>query len=73
VNERSRRRVARFAAKIEFPFDPESVTTAVMCWNGWASSGIAVAGLSSAYFLQKKGQPKEIYIPPAYFVLMEGL
>jgi hypothetical protein len=44
-----------------------------MCWNGWASSGIAVAGLSSAYFLKKKGQPKEIYVPPAYFVLMEGL
>lgn len=44
-----------------------------MCWNGYASTGIAVAGLSSAYFLKKKGQPKEIYVPPAYFVLMEGL
>lgn len=44
-----------------------------MCWNGWASSAIAVAGFSSAYFLKKNGQPKEIYIPPAYFVLMEGL
>ena len=44
-----------------------------MCWNGWASTGIAAAGLSSAYFLKKKGQPKEIYVPPAYFVLMEGL
>lgn len=44
-----------------------------MCWNGWASAGIAVTGLSSAYFLKKKGQPKEIYLPPAYFVLMEGL
>jgi hypothetical protein len=32
-----------------------------------------VAGFSSAYFLKKNGQPKEIYIPPAYFVLMEGL
>ena len=44
-----------------------------MCWNGWASSAIAVTGLSSAYLLKKKGQPKEIYLPPAYFVLMEGL
>ena len=44
-----------------------------MCWNGWASAGIAITGLSSAYFLKKKGQPKEIYLPPAYFVLMEGL
>jgi len=44
-----------------------------MCWSGEASACIAVAGLSSAYLLKKKGQPKEIYIPPAYFVLMEGL
>lgn len=44
-----------------------------MCWNGWASTGIAVTGLTSAYLLKKKGQPKEIYLPPAYFVLMEGL
>lgn len=44
-----------------------------MCWNGWASSAIAVTGFTSAYFLKKKGQPKEIYLPPAYFVLMEGL
>ncbi len=44
-----------------------------MCWNGWASTAIAVTGLSSAYFLKKKGEPKEIYLPPAYFVLMEGL
>ena len=44
-----------------------------MCWSGEASACIAVAGLSSAYFLKKKGQPREIYLPPAYFVLMEGL
>ena len=44
-----------------------------MCWNGKASAAIAVAGLSSAYYLRKKGQPKEIYLPPAYFVIMEGL
>lgn len=44
-----------------------------MCWSGEASAAIAIGGLSSAYLLKKKGQPKEIYIPPAYFVLMEGL
>ena len=44
-----------------------------MCWSGEASAFIAVAGFNSAYFLKKNGQPKEIYIPPAYFVLMEGL
>ncbi|MBW1809469.1 MAG: hypothetical protein JRJ87_14835 [Deltaproteobacteria bacterium] len=44
-----------------------------MCWSGEASAAIAIAGLSSAYFLKKRGQPKEIYIPTAYFVLMEGL
>lgn len=44
-----------------------------MCWSGEASALIAVGGLSSAYFLKKNGQPKEIYLPPAYFVLMEGL
>ncbi|HEY3357561.1 MAG TPA: DUF5765 domain-containing protein [Polyangia bacterium] len=44
-----------------------------MCWSGEASAAIAAAGLSSAYFLRKKGQPKEIWLPPAYFVIMEGL
>ncbi len=44
-----------------------------MCWSGEASGAIAVAGFSSAYLLKKKGLPKEIYLPPAYFVLMEGL
>lgn len=44
-----------------------------MCWSGEASAAIAIGGLSSAYLLKKKGQPKEIYVPPAYFVLMEGL
>jgi len=44
-----------------------------MCWSGEASAGIALMGFSSAYFLKKKGQPAEIYVPPAYFVLMEGL
>ena len=44
-----------------------------MCWSGEASAAIAVAGLTSAYFLKRKGEPKELYIPTAYFVLMEGL
>jgi hypothetical protein len=44
-----------------------------MCWSGEASAAIAIAGLSSAYFLKRKGEPKEIYLPTAYFVLMEGL
>lgn len=44
-----------------------------MCWSGQASAAIAIGGFSSAYFPNKKGQPKEIYMPPAYFVLMEGL
>jgi uncharacterized protein DUF5765 len=44
-----------------------------MCWSGEASAAIALGGLSSAYFLRRNGEPKEIYLPPAYFVLMEGL
>ena len=44
-----------------------------MCWSGEASAAIAVSGFASAYFLKRKGQPREIYLPPAYFVLMEGL
>ena len=44
-----------------------------MCWSGEASAAVAVFGFSSAYFLKRRGQPKEIYLPTAYFVLMEGL
>jgi hypothetical protein len=44
-----------------------------MCWSGEASATIAAFGLSSAYFLKRNGQPKEVYLPTAYFVLMEGL
>ncbi|HNS96819.1 MAG TPA: DUF5765 domain-containing protein [Polyangiaceae bacterium] len=44
-----------------------------MCWSGEASAAIALGGLTSAYILKRKGEPKEIYIPTAYFVLMEGL
>jgi hypothetical protein len=44
-----------------------------MCWSGEASAAIAVGGLTSAYFLKRRGEPKEVYLPTAYFVLMEGL
>ncbi len=44
-----------------------------MCWSGEASAAIAVGGLTSAYLLKRRGQPKEVYLPTAYFVLMEGL
>ena len=44
-----------------------------MCWSGEASAAIAFGGLCSAYYLRKTGNPKEIYIPTAYFVIMEGL
>ena len=44
-----------------------------MCWSGQASAGVAAAGFSSSFFLWKKGEPREIYFPPAFFVLMEGL
>lgn len=44
-----------------------------MCWSGEASAMIAIGGLTSAYMLKRKGEPKEIYLPTAYFVLMEGL
>ncbi len=44
-----------------------------MCWSGEASAAIAALGLTSAYVLKRRGEPKEIYLPTAYFVLMEGL
>lgn len=44
-----------------------------MCWSGEASAAIAIGGLTSAYILKRKGEPKEVYLPTAYFVLMEGL
>lgn len=44
-----------------------------MCWSGEASAAIAIGGLTSAYYLKKRGEPAEVYLPVAYFVLMEGL
>ena len=44
-----------------------------MCWSGEASAAIAVSGFASSFFLWRKGEPRQIYLPPAYFVFMEGL
>ncbi len=44
-----------------------------MCWSGEASAAIAIGGLTSAYYLRRRGEPPELYLPVAYFVLMEGL
>lgn len=44
-----------------------------MCWSGEASAAIAIGGLTSAWFLRRRGEAKEVYLPTAYFVLMEGL
>jgi len=44
-----------------------------MCWSGPASAAVAVGGLSSAYFLYRRGERLEFWLPTAYFVLMEGL
>lgn len=44
-----------------------------MCWSGEASAAIAIGGLTSAYLLKRRGEPREVYLPTAYFVLMEGL
>lgn len=44
-----------------------------MCWSGEASAAIAIGGLTSAYLLKRSGEPKSIYLPAVYFVIMEGL
>jgi hypothetical protein len=44
-----------------------------VCWNGKASAAIALGGLTSAYLLRRRGEPKEVYLPTAYFVCMEAL
>jgi len=44
-----------------------------MCWSGEASAAIAIGGLTSAWLLKRRGEPREVYLPTAYFVLMEGL
>jgi hypothetical protein len=44
-----------------------------MCWSGEASGTLAAIGLSTAVYLAKKGEPKELWIPLTYFALMEVL
>jgi hypothetical protein len=34
---------------------------------------VAAVGLTSAYFLRRRGEAKQIYLPTAYFVCMEAL
>ena len=44
-----------------------------MCWSGEASGVLAVVGLGTAYYIAKKGESKELWIPLTYFALMELL
>lgn len=44
-----------------------------MCWSGEASGVLAVAGLSTAYYVANKGESKELWVPLVYFALMELL
>lgn len=44
-----------------------------MCWSGEASGALAAVGLGTAYYVARKGEPKELWIPLVYFSLMELL
>lgn len=44
-----------------------------MCWSGEASGLLAAAGLSTAFYIAKKGESKELWVPLTYFALMELL
>ncbi len=44
-----------------------------MCWSGEASGVLAAVGLGTAYYIAKKGESKELWIPLTYFALMELL
>jgi hypothetical protein len=44
-----------------------------MCWNGQASATLATVGLASTAYVAIKGEKKELWIPLAYFSLMELL
>ena len=44
-----------------------------MCWSGEASGVLAVVGLSTAVYVAKRGESKELWIPLTYFALMELL
>ncbi len=44
-----------------------------MCWSGEASGVLAAVGLSTAVYVARKGESKELWIPLTYFALMELL
>jgi hypothetical protein len=44
-----------------------------MCWNGQASATIATLGLVSTAYVAVKGEDPKLWIPLAYFSLMEML
>lgn len=44
-----------------------------MCWSGEASGVLATLGLGTAFYLAKKGESRELWLPLTYFALMEVL
>jgi hypothetical protein len=44
-----------------------------MCWNGPASATLATVGIASTTYIALKGEDKRLWIPLAYFSLMELL
>jgi hypothetical protein len=44
-----------------------------MCWNGQASATLATIGFASTTYVAFKGEDKSLWIPLAYFSLMEML
>jgi hypothetical protein len=44
-----------------------------MCWSGEASATLAILGLASTTYVAIKGEDKALWIPLAYFSLMELL
>lgn len=44
-----------------------------MCWSGEASATLAVIGMTATYFVAKKGDSHELWLPLGYFTLMELL
>ena len=44
-----------------------------MCWSGEASAALATVGIVSTAYAAYKKEPPEIYLPLAYFSLMEML
>lgn len=44
-----------------------------MCWSGEASAVLAAAGISTAIYVARKGESRELWLPLSYFALMELL